>query len=237
MYIYWMAARVLKAKSGYCFPSRGEMHVDFPNLTSTQSSDAIVLCSEQSLHILSSAVVGGGLTQARWILNCHVHKGYCHPEPAVDLLAMARRLGVTEPFVGMMTAAMLHRARTVTLQARGVTVAAVITAGLSNPAAPGLSPPVASVPGTINLVLLVDACLTPAAMVNAVITATEAKAQIVLERGTRTPEGHAATGTSTDSMVVACTHRGEVLPYAGPVTPVGWLIGCCVRTALTEALT
>jgi iron complex transport system ATP-binding protein len=213
------------------------MHVDFPNLTSTQSHDAIILHSAQPLHILSSAVVGGGLTRARWILNCHVHKGYCHPEPAVDLLAMARGFGVTEPFVGMMTAAMLHRAQTVTRRASGVTVAAVITAGLSNPAAPGLSPPVLPTAGTINLVLLIDGCLTPAAMVNAVMMATEVKAQIVLERGTQTPEGHAATGTSTDAMVVACTQRGGVFPYAGPVTLVGWLIGCCVRTALTEALT
>jgi adenosylcobinamide amidohydrolase len=33
-----------------------------------------------------------------------------------------------------------------------------------------------------------------------------------------------------------CTGRGPVLPYAGPATPVGWLIGRCVRQALKEAL-
>jgi adenosylcobinamide hydrolase len=212
------------------------MHLGFPNVTATQSEAAIILHSQQPLQILSSAVVGGGFIRARYILNCHVRKGYCHPHPATDLAAMAQSLGVVEPFVGMMTAARMHAARTTVLQEEEVTVAAIVTAGLSNPSTPGLSPPATSKPGTINLILLVDAHLTPAALVNAVITATEAKAQIVLACGTRTPEGYAATATSTDAIVVACTGRGEALPYAGPVTRVGWLIGRCIRTALSAAL-
>jgi adenosylcobinamide amidohydrolase len=47
---------------------------------------------------------------------------------------------------------------------------------------------------------------------------------------------YAATGTSTDAVVVACTGRGDILPYAGPVTPVGWLIGRGMRAALAAAL-
>lgn len=212
------------------------MHIGFPNVIATQSEAAIILYSQQPLQILSSAVVGGGFARARYILNCHVRKGYCHAYPAADLAAMAHDLGIVEPFVGMMTAARMHEACTTTLQEGDVTVAAVVTAGLSNPAAPGLSPPAIFRPGTINLILLIDAHLTPAASVNAVITATEAKAQIVLAHGTRTPEGYAATGTSTDAIIMACTGRGEALPYAGPVTRVGWLIGRCVRTALAAAL-
>jgi iron complex transport system ATP-binding protein len=211
------------------------MHLGFPNVTATQNEAAIILRSQLPLQILSSAVVGGGLVRARYILNCHVRKGYCHPYPAADLAAMAHGLGIEEPFVGMMTAARLHKARTTVLQEE-ITVAAIVTAGLSNPSAPGLSPPVIFQPGTINAILLIDAHLTPAALVNAVITATEAKAQIVLAYGTRTPEGYTATGTSTDAIVVACTGRGEALPYAGPATLVGWLIGRCIRTALAAAL-
>lgn len=212
------------------------MHIGFPNVTAIQNEAAIILHSQQPLQILSSAVVGGGLVRARYILNCHVRKGYCHPHPAADLAAMAHDLGIGEPFVGMMTAARMHAARTMALHEEKVTVAAIVTAGLSNPATPGLSPPAIFSPGTINLILLIDAHLTPSALVNAVITATEAKAQIVLAHGTHTPEGYAATGTSTDAIVVACTGRGEALPYAGPVTLVGWLIGRCVRTALAAAL-
>ena len=99
-----------------------------------------------------------------------------------------------------------------------------------------MSVPVTLGSGTINMILLIDACLTPAAMVHAVITATEVKTQVLMARSVRTLEGYAATGTSTDAMAVASTGRGTPLAYAGPVTLVGWLIGRCVRTALEEAL-
>jgi adenosylcobinamide hydrolase len=117
-----------------------------------------------------------------------------------------------------------------------LTVTAIITAGLSNPATPGLTRPAAFGLGTINTILLINGQLTPAAMVNAVITSTETKTQLLLERGVRTPEGYPATGTSTDAVIVACTGRGDPLPYAGPATLVGWLIGRVVRQALGDAL-
>jgi iron complex transport system ATP-binding protein len=202
----------------------------------TRTTEAMVLCSQQPLQVLSSAVVGGGFVCVRYILSRYVHRDYCHPNPPEDLLAFAQHCGIAEPFVGQMTAVPLHKARAVTLGAGALTVAAVVTAGLSNATTPGLSPPAIPVPGTVNLVLLLDAHLAPAAMVNAVITATEVKTQVLLARDVRTLEGYAATGTSTDAVVIACTGRGEALPYAGPVTPVGWLIGQCVRTALEEAL-
>ena len=83
--------------------------------------------------------------------------------------------------------------------------------------------------GTINTVLLIDAALTPAAMVNAVITATEAKTMTLDEWAVRTLDGLPASGTTTDSVVIACTGRGEMLGYAGPATPVGWLLARAVR--------
>lgn len=210
--------------------------MEMPGVTATLSTEALVLCSQQPLHMLSSAMVGGGFLRARYIVNRHVHKDYCHPHPTADLRAFARSHGITDLFVGLMTAVSMHKTRSVTLRDTALTVTAVATAGLSNPAAPGLSPPAVTAPGTINVILLLDAYLTPAAMVNAIMTATEAKVQILLERGTRTPEGHVATGTSTDAVVVACTERGDILPYAGPVTPVGWLIGRSVRAVLDAAL-
>ena len=80
--------------------------------------------------------------------------------------------------------------------------------------------------------LLVDAALTPAAMVNAVITATEAKTMMLVAWDVRTPQGTPASGTSTDSVVVACTGRGDELRYAGPATTVGWLAARAVRAAV-----
>jgi adenosylcobinamide hydrolase len=213
------------------------MHkLDFPGVTLTCTSEVLIVSSQQPLEVLSSAAVGGGFGRVRYLLNRHVHLDYNCAEPAADLVAFARERGITEAFVGLMTAVSLYKARVTTLRAEALTVAVVLTAGISNATTPGLSPPVTTGPGTINMILLTDACLTPAAMVNAVITATEVKTQALMARGIRTPEGYAATGTSTDAIAVASTGRGSLLPYAGPVTLVGWLIGRCVRTALEDAL-
>jgi len=209
--------------------------LDFPGVVLTRTAEVLVVHSQQPLTVLSSAAVGGGIVRVRYLLNRHVHHDYNCMNPAADLVAFARRQGIREAFVGQMTAVSLQKARVVTRRAEPLTVAAVVTAGISNATTPGLSAPVPPGPGTINMILLIDACLTPAAMVHAVITATEVKTQVLMARGVRTPEGYAATGTSTDAIAVASTARGTPVAYAGPVTPVGWLIGCCVRTALEEA--
>jgi iron complex transport system ATP-binding protein len=211
------------------------MNLDFPGITATFSPEVIILHSQHPLHVLSSAVVGGGLIDTQYIINRHVDKKYNEPDPVSDLHDFATKQGITEPFVGLMTAAYLDGVQTVTLQEDKLTVAAVVTAGLSNPAAAGLTPPVMLSPGTINIILLIDANLSPAAMVNAVITAIEAKTDVLRQQAVPTPEGHLATGTSTDSIVVACTGRENQLPYAGPATIVGWLIGRCVRQSLAAA--
>ncbi|MGO8684941.1 MAG: adenosylcobinamide amidohydrolase [Thermoleophilia bacterium] len=99
-------------------------------------------------------------------------------------------------------------------------------------AAAGTLPPAS--PGTINAILLIDAALTPAALVNAVITASEAKTLMLGEWNVRTANGLPASGTSTDSVVVACTGRGEEQRYAGPATTVGWLVARTMRQTITQ---
>jgi len=210
--------------------------LDFPGVVLTNTAEALVVHSPQPLTVLSSAVVGGGMVCVRYLLNRHVHRDYKCLDPIADLVAFARSQGIREAFVGLMTAVSLQKARVITQRAETLTVAAVVTAGVSNATTPGVSAPMTPGPGTINMILLIDACLTPAAMVHAVSIATEVKTQVLMARGVRTPEGDAATGTSTDAMAVASTGRGMPLLYAGPVTRVGWLIGRCVRTALEEAL-
>jgi iron complex transport system ATP-binding protein len=210
--------------------------LDFPGVVLTRTAEVLVVHSQQPLTVLSSAVVGGGMVCVRYLLNRHVHRDYHCLDPAADLVAFARSQGISEAFVGQMTTVSLQKARVITLRTETLTVTAMVTAGLSNATTPGLSAPATPGPGTINMILLIDACLTPAAMVNAVITATEVKTHVLMVRGVRTPEGYAATGTSTDAIAVASTGNGTPLEYAGPVTLVGWLIGRCVRTALEEAL-
>jgi len=216
-----------------------------PGITVSVGSRAVRISSEEPLAVLSSAVVGGGYGVAREILNVHVDDQYDGERPDEDLAAVAAELGAEGPFVGLMTAAWTEFARCAVETLGGLTVAAVVSVGLSNTSSAGVTPPIGlpeegsevratstPPPGTINVVLLVDGALTPAAMVNAVITATEAKTMTLAAWDVKTPEGDDASGTSTDTVVVACTGRGEELSYAGPATPVGWLAARAVRAAM-----
>ncbi len=162
----------------------------------------------------------------------HVPRGYACPWPVGDLEGMARTLGVVEPFVGLMTAASLERARVVVERDEDVVVVAVVTVGLGNPIAAGVTEVFQAAPGTINIILLIEAQLSQAARVNAVITATEAKTLALVESGVRAPHGGPASGTSTDALVIASTGRGVSAAYAGPITTVGALIARAVRRAI-----
>ena len=213
-----------------------------PGVIVTIGARAVRVSSTAPLVVLSSAVVGGGYASTREILNVHVDDKYDGERPDEDLAAVAEELGVDGPFVGLMTAAYTQFARCATESLRALTVAAVVSVGLSNTSSAGVTPPIGAHsenapmpgPGTINVILLVDGALTPAAMVNAVITATEAKTMTLAAWDVKTPEGGDASGTSTDTVVVACTGRGDELSYAGPATPVGWLAARAVRAAMTR---
>ncbi len=197
---------------------------------------------EKALHVrslfpfrvLSSAVVGGELEKARHILNMRVPRDYAGLSPEQDLLAFAEQLGIYEPFIGLMTAVRIEEAGIVVERFKSLTVIALATVGLGYPGAAGVSPPAPRAFGTINVIVLIEGDLSPSALVNAVITATEAKVRALWELEIQAPEGGPATGTSTDAIVIGCTGRGETLRYAGPVTEVGWLIGRAVRAALVE---
>jgi iron complex transport system ATP-binding protein len=188
--------------------------------------------SATPLDILCSGMAGGGLTQVQDIINLHVHKDYAGDDPAADLTSYARVLGVEGPFAGLMTAAYLDKARPFHAEMDGIGVCVLATIGLGNATSAGISPPVSWQAGTINLIAIVDARLTPAALVNLAITVTEAKCAFLHRLDWPTPEGEPATGTSTDALVLAATGRGPLLPYAGPATVAGYLAARLTRQAL-----
>jgi iron complex transport system ATP-binding protein len=199
--------------------------------------EAVLVSSERPLTICSSALVGGGIVSCSHIINMHVPKGYSSSDPAADLREFARRRGIDEPFIGLITAAWTHEAKPILERADGITVVAVATVGLSNTIAAGLSPAAACVPSTINTIVLIDGSPGPGALVNAVITATEAKALVLADAGITTAEGWQASGTSTDAVVVAATGRGKPFNFGGPVADGGWLIARAVRLAIEAGIT
>ena len=205
-----------------------------PGITVTVDERAVHVVSERPLTAISSAMIGGGFAQTCNIVNMRVEDVGPDSRPEDDLRAFAVSLGIEGPFIGLMTAAKTEHARLAEAASAGLTVAAIVSVGLSNRICAGLSAPAEAGLGTINAIVLVDAALTPAALVNAVITTSEAKTLALASLDVRTDDGLPAGGTSTDAVVVACTGRGTELEYAGPATTVGWLIARCVRRAIEQ---
>ncbi len=200
-------------------------------------SEAVIATAPAPLTVLSSAVVGGGLVRASTIMNVRVPHDHPCDDPAGILAAYARRRGIAEPYVGLLTAAPLERARVAVAAQDGLEAMAVVTVGLANRCAAGLKEPVAALTvGTINTIVIVDGAATPAALVNAALTVTEAKALVLFEHEVRTPEGVPATGTSTDAVVIAVTGAGPLHLYGGPASDFGSLVGKVVRDAIRQGV-
>jgi iron complex transport system ATP-binding protein len=199
---------------------------------------ALHVLSDEPLGVLSSAVAGAALAQTCHILNVSVPRDYQCEEPAEDLAAFAQTLGLErDSFVGLLTAARLERAQVMVEQTNETAVVAIVTVGLSRPVAAGVAAAFdPGRPGTINIILIAEGRFAPGAAVNAVITATEAKTLALVEAGVRAPHGGPASGTATDAIVLAWTGRGPWHEYAGPIAPVGALIGRAVRRAMLASI-
>ena len=198
---------------------------------------AVLVTAARPLTVLSSAVVGGGFLQARALVNLHVPKSFPCESPEATLADFVHRRGVPQPFVGFLTAARTEHAEVVYEEARGVGALAVVTVGLDNPVAAGLSP-VAGVspPSTINAIVVVDADASPAALVNAALTVTEVKTATLVAFGVACEGGGLASGTSTDAVAIATTGRGRACRYGGPVSDLGWVVARAARAALEAGI-
>ena len=212
------------------------INIPIEGISVSETSEVIHIQSASPLTTLSSAIVGSGFQHVRHILNTHVDKNYAASNPKADLRVLARRQNIREPFIGLLTAVHLRKLRAAFVEADGLSVGSLITAGVGNATCAGVTPPFSYQPGTINIILLLDAHLTRGAMLNAFITVTEAKCIVLQSRNIRTPDDDPATGTSTDTITIAATGRGSLNSYAGPATPVGWLIARAVRRALEDSL-
>jgi adenosylcobinamide hydrolase len=181
---------------------------------------------ETPVRALASTVLGGGLGERRWIVNAEVGLGYQHPDPSEHAAELAASVGVAGPGgIGFLTAA------------RVADVASADDAGARCDATVGISVPTwAAGPddswstwaaGTINLVCWVPVPLSDAALVNAVVTATEAKVQALLEAGVP------GTGTASDAIAVCCPPGGTE-PYGGPRSHWGARLARAVHEAVAE---
>lgn len=197
--------------------------------------EMLAVQARRDLGLASTAVVGGGLRSGRGVVALNVPGGYAGCDPAGDILAAAAYRGLRAD-VGLMTAVPLCRARLGAATAGGVSALCLATAGVERPLAAGSQPGPCDVAGTINLIVLLNRMLAPAAALNVMTTVVEAKVLALLAAGVRTPAGEPASGTATDAIVVAYPLEGGVLPFGGPATSVGFAAAAATRQALGAAL-
>jgi adenosylcobinamide hydrolase len=185
---------------------------------------ALVWRLDDPMLAVSSTPLGGGLGQRRWIVNAQVALEYARTDLEAHLEAIASELGCSGAGVGFLTAAPVER---VTTESDGG-VEAYATVGLRHPmlAAAAADVRASGTVGTINLVVGVPVPLTESALVNAVITGTEAKTQALLGHGVP------GTGTASDAVCIVCPTGGAAEQFAGPRSPVGARIARAVYAAV-----
>lgn len=207
-------------------------------------------------RVLSSAPQGGGIRLASYVLNHQVDghnvtsngRPRRFGDPARCLRQMAARYGLRGATVGLMTAVPMTQLVTTRYAAGSLWVECFATVGVANAVragewgtTPGTRQVEANpvVPGTINLILVTNGSLSPAAMVGAVQVATEAKTAVLLDAHVPSADsGSPATGTGTDVVVMACRLRGEgpFHRYSGTHTIIGVLVARAVAHCVSAGL-
>ena len=178
-----------------------------------------------AMTVASTASIGGGIGERRWLVNAQVARDYRRYDLVEHGAELAARASLTGSGVVMLTAADVRRVQGA--EDGGVRVDA--TVGLTHPtwAADADDEPVAvPAPGTINIVVLLPVRLQPAALLNALCTATEAKTQALLAAGVP------GTGTASDAVTVVCPPDGPAEAFAGPRSIWGARLARAVRDAV-----
>ena len=213
-----------------------QVDIGVAGVSLSMDNDTFWLASESPLKILSSTVIGGDMRETSHIMSVRVpndptQRDFAVKRPRAFLRERAQALGNQNPVVGLITTLDHERLQVATHTEGGIKVTALATVGLTHLSAPGRHNVVYTgegQAGTINLVVLADAQLSPEAEVRAATLATEAKTLALFEADVKTGDGSIATGTSMDTIIVASTGRGPFFRYSGTSTLLGHLIGMAV---------
>ena len=218
----------------------------------------LIVDLQTRMRVLSSAPKGGGLRTTRYIVNHQVspnpgRQGVTRSnppqphwgDPARYLRRIAIALGVDADCVGLMTAVPMKQVVTSRDTNDGIWVECFATVGVTN-AVRASEPPRRTLEekhdrttGTINLIVITNACLAVSALIGAVQVATESKTGVLRDHTVPSWTGRpGATGTGTDAVVIACALRGQGpwQPYAGTHTDIGAMIGRVTADCLTQGL-
>lgn len=211
----------------------------WPELRIERKEDHLIFESPTPLEAFSSAVYGGGFHMARHFLNWQVPLKYASNDPVQQIEQQVQKWGYPQQqTIGLQTAAKIELGSIHEVIGDQFRMVVCVTAGVGNRARSGKKRKTYSAYeyGTINTFIFIDSCLTHSAMINGIITATEAKTAALQDLHIKDEAGEWATGTTTDSVVIAVS-QNDFYPthhFAGTATTIGNAIGILVYDALTE---
>ena len=221
-----------------------------------REAKALIIELNEAARVLSTSHLNGGYRDnIRYLFNfCEVFDSpdnRCEmraPTNEGHLASIAEEIGL-DPAVttGLSTAAHMRHVRPNSEHYRDFSVTAIATAGIDVNGSRVGDPacwhekdgvPILEKPGTINIILLIDADLTQGAMARALVTCTEAKVAALQE--VQAPSLYSsglATGSGTDGTIVVCNSASATsLTSAGHHSKMGEYIGRVVKDTMLEAL-
>ncbi|MGM0829905.1 MAG: adenosylcobinamide amidohydrolase [Bacillota bacterium] len=206
----------------------------------TRSKNQIILQSSRPLKTISSGVTNAGTGWYKTFVNRHVSKNYNSDNHHEEMQDYLQRIGAKrEETVGMMTAVQLEDVCWGFYEEESFSVFIVVTAGVGNAVDASMSDRHSfdHSPGTINTWVFINGRVSEAASIQGIMTATEAKVKALAAHNVKDPvTGSGATGTSTDSILIASTEEGVLLEYAGTITPLGKRISKGVYECTFQAI-
>lgn len=206
---------------------RKDVRIQVANFTITNAY--IQLKANAPLKVISSAVHNAGIGWYDTFLNRSIapdYDIYSVEEETVNFL-VANHFAPTSTVV-MLTAVATKCVEIQSFTQHDLEVIIMVTAGVGNSVDVTKTYLRDEEPhaGTINTWVFINGKLTDEAFIQAMITATEAKTKALADQQIKDAvTGTIATSTATDSLLIAATQNGQELPYAGPITEIGKLIG------------
>jgi iron complex transport system ATP-binding protein len=206
----------------------------------TLSEECIHFSAPFPLKCMSSGITGAGIGWYSDFINRRVPIDYDCRDYQKDMREYLVQKEMDPSLsVGMMTALPLTNMICERFETEGRSVFVVVTAGVGNAmdVSTSYQYDIDAKPGTINTWVFINGNLSDEAYIEALVTSTEAKVRAIHDMNVRDRRnGNLATGTPTDSILIASSQKGEFEPFAGPITPIGKLIGRGVYEVTKKAI-
>lgn len=200
----------------------------------------VAIEADGPLRTFSSAMHNAGYGNYQYFINRTVDKSYFPSDAHEEMKQFLQSKGFPlDKTVAMMTAVDMKFAFSRFFKDGDTSIVVMVTAGLNNAVDVTRSHRYSYKPaiGTINIFIFINGCLTDEALIQAFCCAVETKTKVLSEKKIIDKNtGTVATGTSTDSICIASTQKGEVHEYGGSITKVGSLVGKGLYETLSIAV-